>query len=102
MATVTRRWYSYNNASGGQHNQLNYFFISTFPNACLTSANNICAVKGVYSQTSGSGTTTTYGTNPKSFTLDPNLDSYITDAFSAGSPAPSGPGQKRYVYVRNF
>jgi len=100
MSTI-RRWYAYNNASGGQHNQLNYFFIATFPNACLTSANNICAVKGVYSQTTGAGTTT-YGTNPKSFTLDPNLDSYITDAFASGIPAPSNPGQKRYVYVRNF
>jgi len=99
--SVTRRWYAYNGASGGQHNQLNYFFIANFPNACLTSANNICAVRGIYSENPGSGTVT-YGTNPKSFTSDPRLDSYITDAFAAGTPAPTLAGTRKYVYVRQF
>ena len=101
MSTVNRQWYSYNGAPGGQHNQLNYFFITSFPNACLTTANNICAVLGVYSVTTGSGTTT-YGTNPRSFATDPKLDSYITQAFAGGTRYPSGLNQKPYVYPRQI
>ena len=101
MAIVTRRWYVFINIPGGQHGHWAYYFISNFPNACLTSANNICAVFGIYSEII-SGVTFTYGTQPKSFTSDWRLDSYITDAYASGTPEPSGPGQKRYVYVRNF
>jgi len=97
--SVTRRWYTYNCASGGQHNHLNYFYIGNFF-GCLTAANNICSVLGIYSEDTGSSTIT-YGTNPKSFASDQQLDSYITDAFAGGTSAPSLSGQKRYVYVRN-
>ena len=101
MSTVDRRWYAYNGAPGGQHNQLNYFFVTSFPNTCVNSATNICAVLGVYSVTTGSGTTT-YGTNPRAFATDPRLDSYITQTFAGGVRAPSGAAQKPYVYPRNF
>ena len=51
MAMVTRRWYLYNCAPGGQLSAQNYFFITNFPNACAVPANNICAVLGIYSET---------------------------------------------------
>jgi len=99
--SVTRRWYAYNGALGAQFNHLNYFFINNFPNSCLTTANNICAVLGVYSVDTGAGTIT-YGTNPRSFSADIQMVSYIWEAFSLGTAAPSLSGQRRYVYVRNF
>ena len=100
MSVVTRRWYSYNGTPGGQHTAQNYFFIANFPNACATPANNICAVLGIYSETLGGGSTTTYGTNPKTFTADPRLDSYITQAFSSVQPAPTL--GRPFVYVRTI
>jgi hypothetical protein len=103
MSTVNRRWYAFNGTPGGQKNQLNYFFISEFPNACLTTASNICAVLGVYSIVPSVGSPTIFGTNPRAFTADPKLDSYITQALASSNPAPSAlPGQKKYVYVRSF
>ena len=101
MSTVNRQWYKYNGTPGGQHNQLNYFFVGELPNCCLTTANNICAVLGVYSVTTATGTII-YGTNPRTFASDPRLDSYITIALGLGIPAPAGGGQKPYVYPRSF
>jgi len=101
MCVVTRRWYRYNGSAGGQHNQLNYSFVNQFPNDCLATACNICAIKGIYSENCGGGTVT-YGTNPKALVSDPQLDSYITDALACCCAQPSGPGQMRYVYVKTF
>ena len=101
MTIRVRRWYTYNNTPGGQQNQLNYFFIGSLPNACLSTANNICAVKGIYSETPLGQPIVTYGTNPKTFTSDTKLSSYINAALASGNPAPANP-QKPYVYVRNF
>jgi len=99
MSTVTRRWYSYNCASGGQHNATNYYFVEDFPNNCQSCANDICVVLGVYSMVVG-GVTTTFGTHPRTFTADPKLASYITQALATGCYKPSGVGQKPYVYMR--
>jgi len=102
MATITRRWYVYNGASGGQTNQANYFFVSNFPNSCAVTATNICAVLGVY-EISGSGDDDQiFGTNPQSFAQDTALFNYITAATGNTTYVPSGPGEKPYVYKRDI
>jgi hypothetical protein len=96
-----RRWYTYNLTPGGQYNQLNYWitpFPYQLPNACLTSANNICAVKGIFSETVN-GITYTYGNNPKNFASDNKLWSYLNGALGTGHSYPFA-GNKPYVYVR--
>jgi len=99
MALVKRRWYVYNCGYGwgGQHTAQNYNFVNDFPNVCQCQGNNICAVLGIYSENLG-GVPVTYGNNPKTFSADPTLDSYITDALASGNCSPSYP--KPYVYVR--
>jgi len=103
MAIVNRRSYIYNGQWGGQHNQLNYWFISDyyFPNNFQMAEWNICAVLGVYSIT-GPVLNITYGNHPRAFASDSKLLSYINSALSSGNAAPNGAGWKRYVYVRNF
>jgi len=103
MAIIIRRWYSYNGTSGGQLSATNYFFDANIdPDIdCGTPANNICAVKGIYSITTFGSGTITYGTNPKTFNDDPMLESYIIGAFGSGLPFPAS-GQKPYVYVRTI
>ena len=96
-----RRWYKYNNAWGGQHNRLNYYFVGNLPNCCVLTADNICAVKGIYSEVL-QGVPIVYGANPKTFSGDTKLSSYISAALASGNFAPSGPLQKPYVYVRNY
>ena len=94
-----RRWYTYNNSPGGQQNHLNYFVVQGFPNACqLPSGNNICAVKGVYSESIVGSPPVTYGTHPKTFTSDTRLSSYINAALASTTYTPSSP-QKPYVYM---
>ena len=100
MSTVNRQWYLFNGAPGGQHNHQNYFFTED-ECQCLTTANNICCVLGIYSVTTGVGTTT-YGTDPRNFAADPRLDNYITQAFASSVASPLGSGQMRYVFLRNF
>ena len=104
MATVTRRWYIYNGTPGGQHNKQNYFLTCypyDLPNACGTPANNICAVLGIFQETTPFGPTITYGTNPKTFAADLALDNYITLAFASNYHYPP-PSFKPYVYVRTI
>ena len=98
-----RRWYTYNNSPGGQYNHLNYFLTLPpyyLPNSCLSTANNICAVKGIFSEVVG-GVTSFYPTNPKPFAGDVKLSIYINSALAGGHPSPHVI-QKPYVYVRNF
>ena len=99
--SVTRKWYTFNCAPGGQHSSQNYFLSQTFPSICgqLPCGSNVCAVLGIYSEVLGGGSSITYGTNPKTFTADPNLDSYITQAFGSGCYYPNV-GQP-YVYMKH-
>ena len=98
-----RKWYVYNGTAGGQHNHLNYFFIDPnyLPNACLMVADNICAVKAIYSESNFGLPPIIYGTNSKNFVLDPKLSFYIDVALASGTRTPAS-GQKTYVYVRDF
>jgi len=104
MATITRRWYVYNGATGGHFNHANYLFISSFPNYCPNSAPDICAILGVY-EISGSPNPSDdriFGTNPQPFNEDTALFSYISAAFNHTDYLPNGTGQKPYIYRRYF
>ena len=98
--SVTRRWYSYNCAPGGQFNAANYNYVQNFPNNCVMCAENICVVLGVYSMIVG-GVTTIFGTHPRTLAADPRLDSYVADALATGCATPSGFGQRRFVYMKD-
>jgi len=104
MAIITRRWYVYDGTPGGQTNQANYFFLSSFPNICPVTATAICAVLGVYSivDPDDSSNNEFFGTNPQSFAQDTALFNYITAASGSTTYVPSGTGQKPYVYKRFF
>jgi len=86
-----RAWYIYNGTVAGEYTSTNYTFAGFLP-TCLTTGPNICAVYGIYD--------TNYGDHPKPFVMDTNLLTYIHAALIAAAAKPSGPGEKRYVYVR--
>jgi len=101
MATITRRWYIYNCANGGQLNHTNYYYISTFPNICAVSATDICAILGIYSIIEeATGHEQFFRINPQSFTQDTAIFAYITFATGNTPYVPGGTGQKPYVYKR--
>jgi len=101
MATITRKWYVYNCAIGGQLNHFNYFLISNF-NGCQVTADNICTVLGVYeiSNDPDPANNTVFGTNSQSFAVDSARFNYIVAATGTTTYVPSGAGQKPYVYKR--
>jgi len=104
MATIIRRWYVYNGASGGQLDHSNYYFISSFPNYCRPTAPNICAVLGVYEiiDPYDPSNNIFFGTNPQTFAQDTALYNYILAAAGVTNYVPDGTGQKPYVYKRYF
>jgi len=101
--SITRRWYAYIGARGGQLDQANYILQDFFP-SCEVTGNNICAVYGIYeindlSDPSNNGV---FSTNPQSFAKDTLLASYIAIALAQPSFYPAAAGQKPYVYKKSF
>ena len=101
--SITRRWYAYIGARGGQLNQANYILQDFFP-SCDITGNNICSVYGIYSINDpiNPANNKVFGINPESFALDTVLASYITIALAQPSFYPAGTGQKPYVYKKSF
>lgn len=90
-----RAWFKYNTAATGyypQYDSTNYAYSKFFP-SCLATGYQICSVYGLYNHD-------WYGNHPTPFTIDTDLEYYISDALAAGSAKPSALGAKRYVYVR--
>jgi len=83
----TRKWFTYNGASGGQQNPQNYFYTSANPPSCSL-GKQICAVYGLY--TIGSGT------HPGNFSS--RIQLYISDALALGTPQP--PLATPYILVQ--
>ena len=73
---ITRKWFTYNGAPGGQQNPQNYFYTSNHPSCSLGKC--ICAIFGIY--VGGSGT------HPGNFSSRMQL--YISDALALGTPQP--------------
>jgi len=88
---------------GGQFNHVNYFFVTSFPNHFLVTADNIYAVLVVYEIThpidqSNDGF---FGTNLQFFAQDTAICSYLTATMDTKTDIPSGIGQKPDVYNRD-
>lgn len=84
---ITRKWFIFNGAEGGQQNPLNYFYTTLNPPSCSLGT-VICALYGAYKTGSG--------TNPQNFSN--RLQLYIADAIASGTPQPN-PGVP-YVLVQ--
>jgi len=84
----TRAWYSYNRASGGQHDPINFFYVTAANPTCAVSAPNLCSVLGIYQG---------FSDHPETFSQ--RLNSYITNALAFGTAQPTT--GKKYVYLRS-
>jgi len=92
---LTREWFIYNRTFAGEYDSTNYNYVPFFP-VCVATGPYICAVLGLYDPF-------TYGDHPVPFIfLDTNLYHYISQAKAAQINKPSGPFEKRYVYVTPF
>jgi len=85
---MSRVWYSYVGATGGEVTAANYLPIDLKP-TCLEGSFNICAI---YARTDPN-----YGLTPVPFSL--NLIRYIAAAKATGLAQPIGMGVKKYIYT---
>jgi len=80
---MARTWYSY---VGGNELEPSSYFRSTIKPSCLTGP-NICAIYAYNGDT-----------NPSAFSQ--RLQDYISNALINQTPQPSGPGVKKFVYLK--
>ena len=86
---MSRTWYSYIGAPGGELNSANYQLTDVSP-TCLEGSSNICAVYG-------RSIPENYGSNPAPFRA--NLIRYIATAKATSLSQPIGIGVQKYVYT---
>jgi len=86
---MSRTWYSYIGAPGGELNSANYLVTALSP-TCLEGSPNICAVYGRSEPQN-------YGSTPAPFR--DNMISYIATAKATGLSQPIGMGVQKYVYT---
>jgi len=92
--SINRAWYVYLGGASGEQNSSNYAFVNFKPVCDSINTPYVCAVYGLYD--------TQYGNNPAPFsTADPALSQYIIDALAADAAQPSGPFEKRFVYMQS-
>jgi len=89
---MSRAWFYYYGTPGSEQVAGNYIYSDFFP-VCETTGEFICSVLGLYDPN-------TYGPFPVPFSIDTNLQGYITDALAADTAKPSGFLIKPYVYMR--